>query len=196
MFTALVACKELSRSSLKRGEARKIFGDGTSGGAPMYSSVRVQASRCGGILERSPRYASLQDHHWKTIVNMTRRAESALESFADTNVLRQLSAAKELVDFKTLSSPNNSQHCVKYFGALAFGRNVFLRCHTDEDFTLSVTQIYLKGRDSYSPNRSQSRTPTQTNPTATTCPMRRCNRNTCCLHKPYSRTCLRGPRSE
>jgi hypothetical protein len=29
MFTALVACKELSRSSLKRGEGRKIFGDGT-----------------------------------------------------------------------------------------------------------------------------------------------------------------------
>lgn len=139
MFTALVACEELSRSSLKRGEARKIFGDGTSGGAPMYSSVGVQASRCGGILERSPRYASLQDHHWKTIVNMTRRAESALESFADT------------VDFKTLSAPNNSHHCVKYFGALAFGRNVFLRCHTDEDFTLSVTQIYRKGRDSYSP---------------------------------------------
>lgn len=81
---------------------------------------------------------------------MTRRAESALESFADTNVLRQLLAAKELVDFKTLSAPNN-HHRVKYFGALAFGRNVFLRCHTDEDFTLSVTQIYLKGRDSYSP---------------------------------------------
>jgi hypothetical protein len=151
MFKALVACEELSRSSLKRGEARKIFGDGTSGGAPMYSSVGVQASRCGGILERSPRYASVKDQHWKTIVTMTRRAESALESFADTNVLRQLSAAKELVDFKTLSSPNNSHHCVKYFGALAFGRNVFLRCHTDEDFTLSVTQIYLKGRDSYSP---------------------------------------------
>ena len=32
MFMALVACEELSRSSLKRGEARKIFGDGTSGG--------------------------------------------------------------------------------------------------------------------------------------------------------------------
>lgn len=37
----------------------------------------------------------------------------------------------------------------KYYGGIAFGSNVFLRCHTDADFTMSIAQIHLKGRDSY-----------------------------------------------
>lgn len=125
IFMALVSCEQLSRKSLERGDKRKIFGDGIFGGTSMYSSVGVQVSRFGGVLERSPCYGFLPDSHWKTIINMTRRAESALESFVDTNVLHQLSTAKDVVDFKTLSAPNSSQH-VKYFGALAFGCNVFL----------------------------------------------------------------------
>jgi hypothetical protein len=146
IYDALVSCELLSRTPLLRGDARRIFGDGVLGGRPMYSSVGVQVSRFGGVLERSPQYASLSEEHWRTIIKMTRRAENALESFADTSVLRQLNAAKALVDFDTLSNNNISS---KYFGAIAFGRNVFLRCHTDEDFTFSVTQVFLKGSDCY-----------------------------------------------
>jgi hypothetical protein len=144
---SLVACESLSRNSLERGDKRRTFGDGVSGGTPKYTSVGVQASRLGGVLDRSPCLASLSDKHWSTIIKMTRRAESALESFADTSILRQLTAAKQVVDFRTLSTPDSK--CVKYFGALAFGSNIFLRCHTDEDFTMSVIQIYLKGSDRY-----------------------------------------------
>jgi len=143
LYEALVSCELLSRTPLSRGDARRIFGDG---GRPMYSSVGAQASRFGGVLERSPQYASLSEEHWRTLIKMTRRAECALESFADPSVLRQLNAAKALIDFNTLSNNHTS---VKYFGAIAFGRNVFLRCHTDEDFTFSVTQVFLKGSDSY-----------------------------------------------
>jgi hypothetical protein len=143
MYDALVSCELLSRTPLSRGDARRIFGDR---GRPMYSSIGAQVSRFGGVLERSPQYASLSEEHWRTLIKMTRRAECALESFADASVLRQLNAAKALVDFNTLSSNNTS---VKYFGAIAFGRNVFLRCHTDEDFTFSVTQVFLKGSDCY-----------------------------------------------
>jgi hypothetical protein len=143
MYDALVSCELLSRTPLLRGDARRIFGDR---GRPMYSSIGAQVSRFGGVLERSPQYASLSEEHWRTLIKMTRRAECALESFADASVLRQLNAAKALVDFNTLSSNNTS---VKYFGAIAFGRNVFLRCHTDEDFTFSVTQVFLKGSDCY-----------------------------------------------
>jgi hypothetical protein len=32
---------------------------------------------------------------------------------------------------------------------LAFGCNVFLRCHTNEDFTMSMAQVHLKGMDQY-----------------------------------------------
>lgn len=70
------------------------------------------------------------------------------ESFADDEILCHLRAAKDVVPFKTFSIPH-SNSCAKYFGGIAFGADVFLRCHTDEDFTWSVVQVYLKGVDSY-----------------------------------------------
>ncbi len=125
LFNALVACEALSQKSLERGDSRRTFGDDNSRGAPMYSCVGVLALRFGGVVECSPCFASLSNEHWRTIIEMARRAESALESFADTAVLRQLAAAKQVVKFKTLSAPY-SHHRVKYFGAIAFGCNVFL----------------------------------------------------------------------
>jgi hypothetical protein len=123
IYDGLVSCELLSRTPLLRGDARRIFGDGVFGGRPMYSSVGVQVSRLGGVLERSPQYASLPEEHWRTIIKMTRRAEYALESFGDTSVLHPLNAAKARVDFNTLSNNHISS---TYFGAIAFGRNVFL----------------------------------------------------------------------
>ena len=39
---------------------------------------------------------------------------------------------------------------LKYYGGLAFGCNLFLRCHTDDDFTMSMAHVHLKGKDQYS----------------------------------------------
>jgi hypothetical protein len=38
---------------------------------------------------------------------------------------------------------------LKYYSGLAFGSNMFLQCHTDPDFTMSMAQIHLKGKDKY-----------------------------------------------
>ena len=35
---------------------------------------------------------------------------------------------------------------------MAFGCDVFLRCHTDHDFTMSVVQLHLRGKDKYKIN--------------------------------------------
>ena len=80
IYDALISCELLSRTPLSRGDARRIFGDV---GRPMYSSVGAQVSRFGGVLERSPQYASLSEEHWRTLIKMARRAQHALESFAD-----------------------------------------------------------------------------------------------------------------
>ncbi len=32
---------------------------------------------------------------------------------------------------------------------IAFGTNVFLHCHTDDDFTMSIIQVFLKGKRQY-----------------------------------------------
>jgi hypothetical protein len=146
IYDCLIAFEMSMKKSLERGNSRRIFSDGASGGSPMYSSVGVQVSRTGGVIERNS--CTVPHKYWKELIKMTRRAENAMESFADNSVICQLSAAKEAVPFMTMSALCNRFH-VKYFGAIAFGRNVFLRCHTDEDFTMSVTQVYIKGCDCY-----------------------------------------------
>ena len=40
----------------------------------------------------------------------------------------------------------------EFFAGIAFGTNVFLRCHTDADFTMSISQVFLKGRPKYQLN--------------------------------------------
>jgi hypothetical protein len=36
-----------------------------------------------------------------------------------------------------------------FFGGIAFGTNVFLHCHTDANFRMSISQVFLKGRPVY-----------------------------------------------
>jgi hypothetical protein len=40
----------------------------------------------------------------------------------------------------------------EFFSGIAFGSNVFLRCHTDAYFTMSISQVFLKGRQKYQLN--------------------------------------------
>jgi hypothetical protein len=44
--------------------------------------------------------------------------------------------------FKTMSGS-------KYYGGIAYGCNVFLHCHTDANFTMSISHVFLKGRNTY-----------------------------------------------
>ena len=97
-------------------------------------------------------------NHWRNVMRMVRRAELLFESFAPDEVLHHIQSAKEVVPFMTMHAPPLTDHDpvseraippAKYFGCIAFGRNVFLRCHTDDDFTLSIAHILLDGRDCY-----------------------------------------------
>ena len=49
----------------------------------------------------------------------------------------------------TFTTTNPKSTSAKFFGGIAFGTNVFLRCHTDEDFTMSITQVFLKDTSHY-----------------------------------------------
>jgi len=41
------------------------------------------------------------------------------------------------------------QASAKFFGGIAFGSNVFLHCHTDQDFTMSILQVFCKDKSHY-----------------------------------------------
>jgi hypothetical protein len=83
-------------------------------------------------------------------MKLMQHAEHCYEFIADTEVISHMFHAKQVVPFKTISMPSSSHtSSLKYYGALAFGCNVFLRCHTDSDFTMSRVHIHLKGKDKY-----------------------------------------------
>ncbi len=87
-------------------------------------------------------------------MKMVRRAELLFNSFAAHEVLEHIHHAKRVVPYKTVRAPsfgNSVKHIppARYFSAVAFGRNVFLRCYRDKDFTMSMAHVLLEGKDGY-----------------------------------------------
>jgi len=146
---ALEECEKLTTTPLKRGDNKRVFGD--YGKCVKYTSAGVQVSRnsrevlkCNAYMEKLP------ECHWTILMKLMRHAESAFESMADHEVLSHMYHTKKVVPFKTMSMSDSTPS--KYFGALAFGCNVYLRCHTDDDFTMSIVQIHLKRKSKYEVN--------------------------------------------
>ena len=78
-----------------------------------------------------------------------RKAKKSFKTIADHQVISLIHHAKKCVNFKTFSTSNPKVNSAKFFGGIAFGSNVFLRCHTDQDFTMSISQVFVKGKPQY-----------------------------------------------
>ena len=109
----------------------------------MYNSTStiVHDASTSTIIVRS--HLSLPVHHWKALMKIMHRAETCFEQLLDHQVISHIHHAKRLVPYRTMTSPSTKSP-LKYFGGLAYGCNVFLPCHTDDDFTMSIVQIFLK----------------------------------------------------
>jgi hypothetical protein len=148
---SLIACENLRSTALSRGDAKRVFTD--YGKCVRYACVGPQVSRNSKrVLSHPPYMDALPDAHWRSLVWMTKRAERTFRMIASHSVLSHVHHAKRVVPFKTFSSPNddtNGNFNADFFGGIAFGTNVFLRCHTDADFTFSIIQVFLKGKSQY-----------------------------------------------
>ena len=148
---ALEECEKLKKTSLRRSDNKRVFGD--YGKRVKYTCAGVQVCRnkrevlnCNSFMEDLPLC------HWTILMKLMRHAEYAFESIADNEVMSHMHHAKHVVPFKTMSIPNSQTTPLKYYGALAFGCNVHLPCHTDDDFTMSMVQVHLKGKEKYDVN--------------------------------------------
>jgi hypothetical protein len=95
----------------------------------------------------------LNRDQWKDLMKMMVWVECAFESFVDHEILGHIQAAKAVVPFKTMCPPKFDMPIhicgAKYFGGMAFGPNMFLRCHMDKDFMWSVATVLVKNVDAY-----------------------------------------------
>ena len=81
-------------------------------------------------------------------MRLMRCAEYSFEAITDHQVIGHVYHAKQVIPFKTMNmSSCKKSSALKYYGGLAFGCNLFLRCHTDDDFTMSMAHVHLKGKD-------------------------------------------------
>jgi hypothetical protein len=148
---SLTACEKHRRTALGRGDAKRVFTD--YGKRLSYACVGPQPSRNSQTVSTQPPFMdALSDSHWRSLVWMMKRAEMSFCAIADHAVLSHHDLAKKVVSFKTFTSSmedNHSNFNAQFFGGIAFGTNVFLRCHTDEDFTFSIIQVFLKGTSKY-----------------------------------------------
>ena len=151
---ALSVCEMLRRTALCCGDASRVFSD--YGKTVTYACVGPQPSRNSKTVRtHTPFTLALPDEHWRTPVWMMKRAERSFSVIAQHSVLSHLQLAKKLVPFKTFTANRDkypSAFNAQFFGGIAFGTNVFLRCHTDADFTMSIIQVFLKGKSVYLSN--------------------------------------------
>jgi hypothetical protein len=83
-------------------------------------------------------------------MTLMQHAKYCFEALADHKVISHMYHAKQAVPFKTMNRTASSHESqLKCYGGLPFGCNVFLQCHTDHDFTMSMAQIHLKGKEQY-----------------------------------------------
>jgi hypothetical protein len=150
IFSALEECSKMKRKSLVRSDRKRIFGD--YGKRVMATCAGVQVSRNSqGVLDCAPFMENFPQHHWRVLMRLMRCAEYCFEAIADHQVISHVYHAKQVVPFKTMNmSSCKKSSTLKYYGGLAFGCNLFLRCHIDDDFTMSMAHVHLKGKDQYS----------------------------------------------
>ena len=150
IYNALQACQNL-RPPLLRSSKKRVFSD--PGKPPRYACIGPQASRTTPMIHEHPSFTQkLPSHHWESLLWLMRRAEECFKTIADHQVISHIHHAKKAVPFKTFTSTNPKSSSAKFLGGIAFGTNVFLPCHTDEDFTMSIAQVFLEGKTSYDLN--------------------------------------------
>ena len=80
------------------------------------------------------------------IVRYVRSGEACFRRFLDAITVQHICAASGLFEyFRMVSGSGNELTENEIFQGIGFGTKVFLACHTDWDFTYSISSPHIKG---------------------------------------------------
>jgi len=143
LCSAIRSCTKNQRTTLSRGIQNHVFVENNH----KYSCVGSQPGRAErGVKSGLYRLKNgFQSKEWDVIHNVLRRAEYAFDRYMDTEVIQHITAAKKRVNYRTMEpSPLSSGlKSTRIYNGMGFGINVYLRCHTDQDFTMSIIQAHI-----------------------------------------------------
>jgi len=141
--SAMRSCASAQVSSLSRGKRSHVFIDSEN----KYCCVGAQPGRNQrGVQSGQYRLEQgFENKDWDTLHKLLKRAEHAFDKYLDTDVIRHIACARTRVPFKTMEPSPTSLHQdpSRYYNGIGFGINVFLRCHIDNDFTMSIVQVHI-----------------------------------------------------
>ena len=142
--SAMRSCASAQVSSLSRGKRSHVFTDLEN----KYCCVGAQPGRNQrGVQSGHYRLKQgFESKDWDTLQKLLKRAEHAFDKYLDTDVIRHIACARTRVPFKTMEPSPSSLHQApsRYYNGIGFGINVFLRCHIDHDFTMSIVQVHIE----------------------------------------------------
>jgi hypothetical protein len=117
-------------------------------GGKKYCCVGAKANRSQrGVTPGLFRAGGITESDWNCVVKAAKRCEHAFYSFADTATIRHIREARELVQWEGIHGAGNQSASTSIYSGIAFGVNVFLRAHVDEDYTYSVIQVHVDNKD-------------------------------------------------
>jgi len=148
-ITCLDQLEAVQQSTIARGSRRMIYSD------YKYCCVGQQPSRSKRGVHPTYHHDKVSRDAYRHIVDVMKRYESAYFAFCDTNEIRRITKARLSVPFPTMGMELAGHHiggmqiphadCCEVFGAMAFGKNLHLRCHVDDDFTHSIVAVHVGG---------------------------------------------------
>ena len=142
--TALHSGAQAQRGPLKRGKSKLVFTDGKF--ADKYGCIGVQVNRgAKGVRGESYHVDKMPVKDWNVIVEMIRRVEKAFRSCANTEDIQHIERVSELLQFQKMVAKTSMKEPIfaDIYQGVAFGENVFLECHDDEDFARSIVMVQM-----------------------------------------------------
>jgi hypothetical protein len=131
------------KKNLVRGNSKTVFGE------HKYCCIGSQPRRnAKGVECGQYNLNGVAKEEWDCIVSAVKRSEHAFYSYVGTEAIRHICDANELVPWERLQCSNgNAAMSPSIYNGIAFGVNVYLRAHVDNDFTYSVIQVHVDGMD-------------------------------------------------
>ena len=127
------------QASISRGSSKTVFGGNK------YCCIGAKANRSSpGVTPGLFKLDGLYQEDWDCVVRAVKRCEHAFFSYASSDTIAHIREARNLVHWEGIySSGIDGMSDSAIYNGIAFGINVFLRAHVDDDFTYSVIQVHV-----------------------------------------------------
>lgn len=125
----------------ERGSSKFVVRDDNH---PKYLCPGVACRRgAKGVEQNHYSLKNISDKSSKLLMKLFSQAEHLFRMFIDTESIRVIQEAMNLIDPKTFTTPQ-SKTSAKIYGSFASGINVYLNAHPDADFTYCCSVVHMK----------------------------------------------------